>query len=99
MSQQGAEAYDAIVIGAGQSGGPLSSALARAGRDRAVADGAKRPSICPRMHTNTHQWAAPGPNPRPLRRQGPFVRTRGQTKQRLRRARRRFAGARRPSGS
>src|SRR5438067_961254 len=36
MSQQGAEAYDAIVIGAGQSGGPLSSALAKAGRRTAI---------------------------------------------------------------
>src|ERR1043166_458931 len=36
MSQQGADAYDAIVIGAGQSGGPLASALARAGRRTAI---------------------------------------------------------------
>src|SRR5213596_3264019 len=31
-----AEHYDAIVIGAGQSGGPLSTALARAGRKTAI---------------------------------------------------------------
>src|SRR6266498_3191851 len=30
------EAYDAIVIGAGQAGGPLSTALARAGRRTAL---------------------------------------------------------------
>src|SRR5690349_12453863 len=30
------EHYDAIVIGAGQSGGPLSTALARAGRKTAI---------------------------------------------------------------
>jgi choline dehydrogenase-like flavoprotein len=30
------EGYDAIVIGAGQAGGPLSSALARAGRHTAI---------------------------------------------------------------
>src|SRR5881398_1347665 len=30
------EHYDAIVIGAGQSGGPLSTALARAGRRTAI---------------------------------------------------------------
>src|SRR3982750_3776127 len=30
------ETYDAIVIGAGQAGGPLSSALARAGRKTAL---------------------------------------------------------------
>ncbi|MGZ3681099.1 MAG: FAD-dependent oxidoreductase, partial [Ktedonobacterales bacterium] len=30
------EHYDAIVIGAGQGGGPLSTALARAGRKTAI---------------------------------------------------------------
>src|SRR5207253_11491248 len=30
------EHYDAIVIGAGQSGGPLSTALAKAGRQTAI---------------------------------------------------------------
>src|SRR5690242_9187469 len=30
------EPYDAIIIGAGQSGGPLSTALARAGRKTAI---------------------------------------------------------------
>src|ERR671924_887476 len=30
------DVYDAIVIGAGQSGGPLSTALARAGRRTAI---------------------------------------------------------------
>src|SRR5689334_24033934 len=30
------EAYDAIVIGSGQAGGPLSTALARAGRHTAI---------------------------------------------------------------
>src|SRR5437016_1993829 len=30
------EQYDAVVIGAGQSGGPLSTALARAGRKTAI---------------------------------------------------------------
>src|SRR5438045_6702528 len=32
------EHYDAIVIGAGQSGGPLSTALARAGRKTAIVE-------------------------------------------------------------
>src|SRR5829696_1827240 len=31
-----AEAYDAIVIGAGQAGGPLSTALAKAGKQAAL---------------------------------------------------------------
>ncbi|MPZ13456.1 MAG: FAD-containing oxidoreductase [Chloroflexi bacterium] len=36
MSQAALEQYDAIVIGAGQSGGPLSTALARDGRKTAL---------------------------------------------------------------
>jgi len=36
MSQHDPEAYDAVVIGAGQSGGPLSAALAKSGRRTAL---------------------------------------------------------------
>jgi pyruvate/2-oxoglutarate dehydrogenase complex dihydrolipoamide dehydrogenase (E3) component len=34
-----AERYDAIVVGAGQGGGPLAGAFARPGRRTAIVDG------------------------------------------------------------
>src|SRR5438270_1102148 len=40
------EQYDAIVIGAGQSGGPLSTALARAGRKTAIIERAHVGGTC-----------------------------------------------------
>src|SRR6266498_3835369 len=40
------EAYDAIVIGAGQAGGPLSTALARAGRGTALIERAHVGGTC-----------------------------------------------------
>ena len=36
MSQSDAEQYDAIVIGSGQGGGPIATALAQAGRKTAL---------------------------------------------------------------
>src|SRR5581483_8735044 len=38
MSQANGEAYDAIVIGSGQGGGPLATALARGGRKTALVE-------------------------------------------------------------
>jgi len=38
--------YDAIVIGAGQAGGPLASALARAGRKTAIVEGTHVGGTC-----------------------------------------------------
>jgi pyruvate/2-oxoglutarate dehydrogenase complex dihydrolipoamide dehydrogenase (E3) component len=38
LSNQGPSHYDAIVIGAGQAGGPLASALARSGRKTAIVE-------------------------------------------------------------
>lgn len=51
--------YDAIIIGAGQGGGPLSSALAQAGKRVAIIERAHAGGTCVKRSWTLHQRRPP----------------------------------------